>query len=292
MGLIQHSNNQSPQFSMKTIQFSVLMSVYKKEKPKYFDLSLESLFNQTLPADEIVLVRDGPLTPELIKIIDRWSTIFGEKLKVVALEKNLGLSAALNFGLQHCRNEWAARMDTDDICVPERLEKTANYIGENQTADIVGSYAQGIDEKGKLSALMKVPLNSEKIRKLIWTCPMIHPTVCFRKDKILSVGGYNVSAGPRQDDYELWFRCAKAGLEFHNIPKVLLYYRFNAENVRRNDIKVGYSRMRNGLKGNYQLGYGPYAYIGVIVPFIRGLLPHPFGYWFYKSVSKFNPRNK
>jgi len=100
------------------------------------------------------------------------------------------------------------------------------------------------------------------------------------------------NAGPRQDDYELWFRCAKAGLEFHNLSEVLLLYRFNADNIRRNDFRVGFHRMKNGIKGNFSLGYGPFAYLGVIIPFLRGLLPHPLNYWFYKSVSKFNPRNK
>jgi hypothetical protein len=100
------------------------------------------------------------------------------------------------------------------------------------------------------------------------------------------------NAEPPQVEYELWFRCAKAGLEFHNLSEILLLYRFNADNIRRNDFKVGFHRMNNGIKGNFRLGYGPFAYLGVIIPFLRGLLPHPLNYWFYKSVSKFNPRNK
>lgn len=283
---------QSLTLSMKKIDFSVLLSVYKKEKPNYLDLSLESLYNQTVKAEEILLVKDGPLTPALENIIDKWRSIFGEKFKVIGLDKNRGLSAALNIGLKHCNNTWVTRMDTDDLCASDRFEKLIAYIKINPTADIIGSYARKIDENGNEGDIMKVPLSSEKIRKLIWTCPMIHPTVCYRKDKILSVGGYNENAGPRQDDYELWFRCAKAGLEFHNIPETLFFYRFNDENIRRNNLKVGFSRMKNGIKGNFDLGYGPYAYIGVIVPFLRALLPHPISYWFYKSTSRFNPRNK
>ncbi len=274
------------------IDFSVLMSVYKKEKPQFFDLSLESIYNQTMSAEEIVIVKDGPLTPALENIIYKWRNSFSEKLKVISLEKNLGLSAALNVGLKHCTNNWVVRMDTDDICVSDRFEKLKVYINLNPTADIIGSYARTIDENGKTGDLMKAPIGTEKIQKLIWTCPMIHPTVCYRRDKIMSVGSYNVDAGPRQDDFELWFRCAKAGLEFHNISEVLLFYRFNAENIRRNNLKVGYYRMKNGIKGNMQLGYGLQAYIGVVVPFIRALMPYPLDYWFYNSISRFNPRNK
>ncbi len=121
---------------------------------------------------------------------------------------------------------------------------------------------------------------------------MIHPTVCYRKDKILALGGYNPEAGPRQDDYDLWFRYAEAGYTFANIPKPLLLYRFTDDQVRKNTLKVGYYRLRVGFKGNRVLKAGPVAYLGVMVPFVRALLPYPLNVWFYKLLSKVNPRNR
>lgn len=272
--------------------FSLLISVYKKENPQWFSLALESLWAQSLPPDQVVLVKDGPLTDELEAVLADWRQKFGERLQVVALERNVGLAAALNAGLKACRNEWVARMDTDDICLPERLETLARFIGENPSADIVGSWALRLDAEGGTGKMMKVPADPVRIRRLIWSCPLIHPTVCFKKDKILAAGGYNPQAGPRQDDYELWFRCAAAGHEFYNIPEPLLLYRFTEWNIRRNTFRVGWHRFRNGWKGNRMLGAGPLAYLGVMVPLFRGMLPYPLNVWVYRLLERVNPRNR
>jgi glycosyltransferase involved in cell wall biosynthesis len=270
--------------------FSILMSVYTEENPDYLSKSFESLTKQLLPAIEVVLVQDGPIKPELHHVIVNYKDRL--PFQIISLDKNQGLSKALNIGLEHCSNEWVARMDTDDICLPERLELQAKYIAENPSADIVGGFALRMDEDGNLCETIKVPVGSEKIRNLIWTCPMIHPTVCYRRDKILAVGGYNPDAGPRQDDFDLWFRCAAAGYEFHNIPQPLLLYRFTEANMRRNSLKVGYHRLKVGFRGNKKLGYGVKAYIGVMVPFFRAILPYPLNIWVYKLLHRFNPRNK
>jgi len=274
------------------MNFSVLISIYSKESPDFLNASLRSLWEQKLKPNEIILIKDGSLTDELEKVIWKWRGLFKESLKIITLEKNVGLSEALNQGLKYCTNEWIARMDTDDICLPERLELQDKYIAQNPTADIVGGFALRMDERGKLYDIIKVPVGSERIKHLIWTCPMIHPTVCYRKDKIIAIGGYDSKAGSRQDDYDLWFRCAAAGYEFHNIPQPLLLYRFTEANMRRNSLKVGYHRLKVGFRGNKKLGYGLKAYIGVMVPFFRAMLPYPLNIWFYRLFSRFNPRNK
>jgi glycosyltransferase involved in cell wall biosynthesis len=272
------------------MKFSVLMSLYINENPVYLGLSLQSLEEQTRSPDEIVLVQDGPISKEQEEIIAHYRKIL--PVKDIIIQKNQGLSKALNIGLENCSNEWVARFDTDDICLPERLELQAKYIAENPSADIVGGFARRMDENGKVGEKIKVPVGSETIRKLIWTCPMIHPTVCYRRDKILAAGGYDPDAGPRQDDYDLWFRCAAAGYEFHNIPQPLLLYRFTEANMRRNSLKVGYHRLKVGFRGNKKLGYGVKAYVGVMVPFFRAMLPYPLNIWVYKLLHRFNPRNK
>ncbi len=272
--------------------FSVLMAIYHRESPEYFDLSLESLNAQTYAPKEIVLVKDGPLTAALEKVINKWRLVFNDRLKLINLEKNVGLSKALNHGLAQCSYDWVARFDTDDICLPERLALQAEMIKKNPDIDILGSWATTIDEAGTKKKLLKVPVEHGRIKQLIWSCPMIHPAVCFKKEKILAIGGYNPDAGPRQDDYELWFRCAKAGYTFANIPQSLLLYRFTDDQIRKNTLKVGYHRLKVGFKGNRMLKAGPAAYVGVMVPFFRALLPYPLNIWFYKLLSKINPRNR
>ena len=107
--------------------YSVLMSVWAGEKPERLKESLDSLLTQTVPPDEIVLVEDGPLTPALEDVITEALKKAPESLKTVPLPKNLGLGGALKEGLTHCSYELVARMDSDDICYPERMQKQLEY---------------------------------------------------------------------------------------------------------------------------------------------------------------------
>lgn len=267
-------------------KFSVLISVYAREDPKRLELSLNSIFNQTLLPDEVVLVEDGPLTNELKQVIEDYPL-----LKLIKIDKNGGLSNALNVGLKYCSNDIVARMDSDDICFPMRFEKQITYLKSHPEIDIVGSYAIRIDEEGNnLNKLVAVPTIHEDIIRLIWTCPLNHPTVAYRRKKIQFVGGYNPKAGSRQDDYELWFRCVEYGLKLANIPEPLLYYRFFSECVKKNSVKVGWCRMKVGLSGCRKLHLPIKAYIGVCIPFIRSLLPYPLNMYFQLLMNKFNPR--
>lgn len=270
--------------------YSVLISVYNREKPMYLQTAIDSVFCQTLPPSEVVLVKDGPLTNELELIISSYKKTL---LKIVALPKNEGLSNALNVGLKYCSNELVARMDTDDICLPERFEKQVRFLQSHPEIDIVGSYAMKIDECGNnLNELLKVPIKHEDILRLMWTCPMNHPTVMFRKDKILSAGGYNPDAGPRQDDYELWFRCAEKGLHFANLPEPLLHYRFFDDSIKKNSVRVGWYRLKVGLSGCRQLHLSLIAHLGVCIPFIRSLLPYPLNVYFQNLMNCINPRKR
>ena len=257
--------------------YSVLISVYYKEKPIYLKSALDSVLNQTLPPSEIILIKDGPLTVELEKVLSSYDT---NLLKIIPLPNNLGLSKALNIGLKHCSYEFVARM-----------EKQVLFLQSHPTIDIVGAYATKIDECGNnLEEVIKVPVSHEDIVRLVWTCPLNHPTVMYRKNAILSVGGYKPDAGPRQDDYDLWFRCAEKGLHFANISEPLLHYRFFADSVRKNSIEVGWHRMKIGLRGCRRLHLSFIAYIGVCIPFVRSLLPYPLNVYFQGLMNRMNPR--
>jgi glycosyltransferase involved in cell wall biosynthesis len=111
------------------MKFSVLVSVYHRESPLYLELALNSIWEvQTLKPNEIVLVKDGPLTDSLEAVIDRFFNTCGDVLKIVPLSRNVGLSTALNIGLSHCSFDYVARMDTDDICMYNRFEKQINFF--------------------------------------------------------------------------------------------------------------------------------------------------------------------
>src|SRR5690606_34079759 len=201
--------------------FSVLMSVYAKESPERLSLALESLKNQTLCADEVVLVEDGPITDELDRVIGQYRNAL--TIVSVRLTTNVGLAAALNAGLQVCRYPLVARMDTDDVAMPQRFEVQMGFWAKNKSVDVFGSWAVDVDTGHNALRVREVPLTHDEIVRLIWTCPFIHPTVMYRREAILELGGYSVDAH-RSEDYELWIRAAKAGLRFANLAEALVHY--------------------------------------------------------------------
>lgn len=214
------------------MKFSVLLSLYSKEKPEYLDLALRSVFSQTHRADEVILVEDGPLTPDLYAMVEKYKTEYSD-LIVLPLEKNVGLGRALNEGLKHCTYEIVARMDTDDISKPERFEKEIAYLDTHSECDIVGSW---IDEfQGdirNIKTIRKVPETHEEIFQYCkGRCPVNHPTVMFRKRAVLEAGGYYTKYFP--EDYFLWIKMLMNGARFYNIPESLLFFRTSSDTIKK-----------------------------------------------------------
>ena len=267
------------------------MSVYSKEKLEYLREALDSVFNQSVISDQVVLILDGPLGTDLQLLVDKLADQH-PSLEIYPLSENRGLIAALRYGIGKCRNELVMRMDTDDICYPNRFEEMVRLFEKNPDLEVAGSFATSIDENGNQGKLMTVPTTEEDISRKVWVCPFIHPTVCFRKTALLRVGSYSENPGPRQDDYELWFRVVSGGLKCLNLDKPLLYYRFTSGNIARNSIRVGWARFKVGIKGAWKCNCTPIAYIGVAYPLFRSLMPSIIRKGLYKISDKFNPRVK
>ena len=162
--------------------FSVLISVYQREKPQYLEQAFESLLEQTLLPTEVIIVEDGPLTDELYAVIEAFKTRFAATISVV-LPRNVGLGLALNHGLKECHYSIVARMDSDDICKPRRFEKQLEILRTHKEIDVVGSW---IDEflgtKENIISTRKVPETHQEILHFArYRNPMNHPTVMFRK---------------------------------------------------------------------------------------------------------------
>lgn len=188
--------------SAETKKYSVLMSLYKKEKPEYLELALDSMLNQTISPDEIILVEDGPLTGELYEVLNKYPM-----LHRIKNETNLGLGLALNVGLKECRNELVARMDTDDCSKPDRCEKQLARFLEKPYLAIVGSH---IDEfVGDINNVISqriVPTSSEDIYNFAKKRSAFnHPAVMYSKTAVLNNGGY--SDLKRNQDVDLLEEC-------------------------------------------------------------------------------------
>lgn len=272
-------------------KFSVLMSLYHKEKAGFLRESLDSIFQNTVQPDQVVLVLDGPVGDDLMDVVNEYKDRY-PAMDVYPQEVNRGLSTALNIGLDKCRDEIVFRMDTDDKCYATRFERVMKEYEANPEFELVGSFATMMDEDGVEIKGMSAPVTQDEIYRKVWTCPFIHPTVSFRKSALLRAGSYNPNSGPRQDDYELWFRCVEHGLKCKNIEEPLLYYRFFKDSVARNNLQVGWWRAKVGLRGSWRCKCSPIAYIGVCYPLVRACMPSFIRELMYKAADKINPRTK
>ncbi|MBU18567.1 MAG: amylovoran biosynthesis protein AmsE [Chloroflexi bacterium] len=204
--------------------FSVLMSVYQAEKPENLTSAVESVFSQELCPAELVLVKDGPLTPALDQAINRLAKNH-PALRVVALSRNRGLGAALNIGLTSCTYDLVARMDSDDLCTADRFAKQIPLFDGDRQLAVVGGWVGEFDsDPSSIFAVRRVPESSAEIERYARRrCPVNHPSVVFRKSAVLAVGGY--SAKHLQEDYYLWARLMLAGFRFFNVPNVVVLMR-------------------------------------------------------------------
>lgn len=220
-----------------TVQFSVLISVYFKENPGYFREALISIWNdQLLKPTEIVLVKDGPLSDDLELVIAEFLEII--PLRIIALPQNVGLGTALKIGLEACSNEFVARMDTDDIATSNRFTLQLNYLINNPTCFLVGSNIEEFHyQPGDLKSIKRVPEHDAEIKKYLFQrSPFNHPSVVFRKSKIIAVDSYKQMLS--FEDYYLWFRLVKSGGNYYNFQEPLLYFRVGNDMIGR----------RHGLK--------------------------------------------
>ena len=205
--------------------FSVLMSVYKKEDPSFFEQAMDSiLVHQTLPPDEMVLVCDGELNDGLEQVIERYCSMFPRVLKVYRKE-NGGLGKALNFGLPKCSYPLVARADSDDVCDSRRFEKQVQYMDEHTDVGIISSYIdEFLVDHACPMAVKTLPLTHEELFQMAkFRNPLNHMAVMMRRDPVLKIGGYRHL--PYIEDYELWVRAMLNGIRLGNVGEVLVHAR-------------------------------------------------------------------
>ncbi len=237
------------------MKFSVLMSVYYKEKPEYFDKAIESILNQTVQPSEIVIVEDGPIGEELEQVIKKYTKKYKKLFKIYPQEKNMGLGIALNKGLEKCTYELVARMDTDDISLENRFEEELKMFQQDQDLDIVGALIQEYDsEMKKKESIRAVPETDDKIKKFLKNRnAMNHMTVMYKRSKVLNAGGYMDC--PFFEDYYLWCRMANNKCKFYNIQKVLAHVRAGLSMIdRRGGLKY-FKSIKNFYTNLLNIGF-------------------------------------
>lgn len=269
------------------MKFSVLLSIYHNEKPENLLQSLDSVFAQTLRADEVILVKDGPLNEELYRVLEEYQDKYPE-LKTVPLKENVGLGKALNEGLKHCSHAIVARMDTDDICKADRFEKQLTVFKNHPYIDVVSSW---IDEfEGDITNVLstrKLPENHSEIfaygKK---RCPVNHPVVMFKKNAVLAAGGYLHL--PLFEDYYLWVRMLMNGAKFYNIQESLLCFRTSpAMFMRRGGVKYAMTEV-SFLWKMHKIGYVNFISTlkNIVIRFTVRIMPNFIREYIYKRLLR------
>ncbi|MBR5470851.1 MAG: glycosyltransferase [Oscillibacter sp.] len=225
-------------------EYSVLMSVYGRDRADWFRAAVQSMLDQTIPPKEFVLVCDGPLGMELEDVVDVFLREYPDVIQTVRLPENRGLGYALQQGLLRCRCEFVARMDADDIAVKDRVERQlAVMAAQTQISVVGGQIAEFTEKPEQVTGYRVVPVNEKVIcTTAAFRNPMNHVTVVFRRQDVLDAGGYRDFPG--FEDYDLWARMLRAGKHLLNLQDVLCFVRINEDTYRR---RGGLSYFRNAV---------------------------------------------
>lgn len=270
------------------LKFSVLMPVYYKENSEYFNIALDSILNQTLLPNEVVIVKDGTLTKELDSVIEKYISKYPQLFNIVSLEKNLGQGQARNAGLQACKYNYIALMDSDDIARKDRFEVQIQYMKQNPNVDVVGSYITEFENDPQIIESIKaVPLTHEEIFKFgKWRSPMNNMTVIYKKDKVLEVGGYNsFNFG---EDYLLFAKMLMNGCKFRNFEECLVNARAGSRMLSK---RVGWNKIKQEFllfEEFRKMGYiNNYQFVrNVSLKFLLRVIPNSLRSWIYMKFLR------
>lgn len=212
--------------------YSVLMSVYVKEKAEYLRTAMDSIWNQTIGTNDFVLVCDGALNDELDEVIKEMQTKHSE-LHIVRLEKNGGLGNALNIGIKECKNELVARMDSDDMSRPNRCEKQLAVLASHPEVSVVSGIVEEFSTSTEVIEARRVlPEKHEDIIAFAKKRnPFNHPCAMYKKTAVEEAGGYQDFY--LLEDYYLWIRMLQKGFVGYNLQEPLLWMRAGSEMYKR-----------------------------------------------------------
>lgn len=266
-------------------EFSVLLSVYHKEKAENLKQSFDSVFKQSVRASQVVLVEDGPLTPELDSLINDYCDKFPE-LEIVPLKENKGLGLALAEGIKHCRYKIVARMDTDDIAREDRFELQLKEFEKNPDLDICGSHVLEFEgTKDNIVTQRRVPLTDEDCKQYQRRRDAFnHMTVMYKKSAVLDAGNYQHC--PLMEDTLLWVNMFKNGATAMNVDDYLVYARIGEGMYERRGGWTYFKKYKQARKIIHDTGYiswWDYVYT-LMIQIVISLMPNRTRGWVFRHL--------
>ncbi|HFU5879307.1 TPA: glycosyltransferase [Enterococcus faecium] len=270
---------------MNLPDYSFLLSVYDKENPSYLDECLKSVFEQSHPSNDIVLVIDGPINIQLKEIIRKFEC---ETLNLVYLEENVGLGDALRIGLEACKNEFILRMDTDDICHPYRAEKQVSFLASRKDVSAVGTPVLEFEDTiHNVTGKKEVPIEYKDVKLYSrYRNPICHPSVAFRKKNILIVGNYERLL--LFEDYYLWLKLISNDYVVENIEEPLVWMRVDSNLYKRRGGISYIKKHYNFRKKEKKLGMiNEIQFFQIVfVQSLIAIIPNDLRLLFYKKILR------
>lgn len=267
------------------MSLSVLLAVCSKDKPQQLARALESIWQeQTRKPDQIVVVVDGPLGHELDDTLELWAEACEGQLDVVRLEQNHGLGVALNKGLTHCRSSLVARMDADDISLPERFEKQVSFMNENRHISLSSALIEEFQNEWETSATIRIiPEKQSEIKKFAKKRnPINHPAMIFRRSVLESVGGYPEFR--KAQDWALVCLLLHQGYRLGNLLEPIVRMRTDPAFQERRGIRYLMHELR---VINYQKSIGFISWGELVFSLVTRVLlrmaPKPLRRWVYRN---------
>lgn len=265
------------------------MSVYKNDKEIDFRMAVESLsLKQFLQPNEIVLIVDGPIPSTLAATIKSLEKEI-PYIKIHWLPENKGLGNAMNIGVNLCKNDLIARMDADDISVPDRFEKQITFMSNHpEIAVLGGQISEFIGKEDNIVGYRNVPLDPDECRRYYEDRdPLNHMTVMFRKSAVLDAGNYQT--WHLDEDTYLWGRLLKKGYQIANLPDVLvnvrvgdaMYARRGGWKYFKSDTGILRWKLDNGLTSKSR-----YLYNYIVRFTVQVLMPNKVRAWFFKKMLR------
>lgn len=256
------------------MMFSIVIAVYKRDHPVWFQQALESIRNQTITSNDILIIADGPLTKSLNNVLSHYK--HEKTVSIIRLKKNQGLGNALNIGIKHAKHELIARMDADDLAVRNRFELQLAEFKKNPSLEILGGHiAEFRDTIKDITAYRKVPITDTAIKIFSRRrSPFNHPTIMYKKSTIQRIGYYDPSA-IRVEDYDLWLRAISQGVNCANLDTILLYYRATPEAMER---RKTWASLRNHVRARIRFFNRDYISLfdlcyGIVTQTVLFILP-------------------
>lgn len=271
-------------------KFSIITSIYKNDQIEFVRAALDSiLVNQTIKPTEIVLVRDGLVPANLDLLLNEYESRYPEVFNIIRLDQNGGLGKALKLGVENAKYDIIARMDSDDICLPNRFELQLKYMEQHPEVDIVGGQmTEFIDTPDNIVGKRVVPCSNDDVYEFMKSrCALNHVTVMFRKDAVLKAGNYQDWFW--NEDYYLWVRMMMAKCQFANLPDVLVNVRSGADQYARRGGRK-YYESEKGIKklqlDNNMISKGEYLYFVMQRYIIQILMPNWLRGWVFRTFAR------